>query len=164
MNGLARYVGRGLLLVALSGVVGGCGDDDDDASGGNDGGEAGRGGSGGRGSSGSGGRDAGGSGITPEQCADDAVQSVGAACLACVCEIDPEETVACRATCWDLVTCVATRCDGDGSDVDCVNGECGEFLGGASQASTFGLVFDQCSEICTSSSVVDAGSDSDAGN
>jgi hypothetical protein len=77
-----------------------------------------------------------------------AVQTAGASCLACVCEIDPDEAVACGDTCWALVTCVHAECRGDGTDGECIGRECADHLGGVSQANTFGPVFGECAQAC----------------
>ena len=171
MNDVAKYLGRGLLVLALSGAVFACGDDDDNGDESPDGGEAGTGGDeggtggdeGGTGGGGTGGTDAGPS-VTPEECEEDAVQASGPECLECVCEAGPEETVACSADCWSLVSCVGSRCGGDGSDIPCITSMCSAFLGGdaPAEAMAFGPVIRMCTDVCQSP-VTDGGADPDAG-
>ena len=168
MNGLGSILGRGLLVLALSGFAVACGDDDgggdNDHDAGNDGGPTAGHAGGGAGHAGGGaGHEADtGTGVTPEQCEEMAVQAAGPDCLACVCAEGPEETVACDEMCWGLVQCVGSECDGDGSDTACIVAACGPFLGGATAAMAFGPIITQCLDVCAPTTGVDGGAD--AGN
>jgi hypothetical protein len=172
MNGLGSILGRGLLVLALSGfALVGCGDDDGGGGGETDAGEDagpraghGGGGAGHAGGGAGGGAGDGGSTITPEECEEMAVQAAGPECLACVCAEGAEETVACEADCWALVECVGSMCDGDGTDIACITSSCSAFLGGntPAQAMAFGPIITQCLDVCQQMPGADSGTD--AGN
>jgi hypothetical protein len=159
MNALVVGLARRAVFMALLAMAGSCGDAEGGASAGRDAGEAGRDGSASRGGSGGDRGDAGAAQVTRMQCLREAVQTASAQCLACVCEIDPREVVACADVCWALVTCVHAECRGDGSDGECIGRECADHLAGVSQANTFGPVFGECADVCAT-----AQSDSDGGS
>ena len=165
MNGLGSILGRGLLVLALSGFAVACGDDDGgDDNTGTDAGEdaGGRAGTSGGGAGTSGGGAGTDGGITAAECEEMAVQAAGPDCLACVCAEDPDVTVACDETCWSLVQCVGSECDGDGTNTACIVSACADFLGGATAAMAFGPVITQCLDVCEPPAGPDAGAD--AGN
>jgi hypothetical protein len=160
VHDVASYLGRGVLVLALSGTVFACGDDDD-SPGDNDAGEAGTGGSragtgGSRAGTGGGGAGTGGSsvtdgGVSVDECIDDSVQTAGPECLACVCAAGAEETIDCSAACWALVECVARDCAGDGRDAACIIANCEDYLGGnvLAEAAAFYDVIGMCTDECT---------------
>jgi hypothetical protein len=167
MNSPLSLLGRGLLVLALSGFAVACGDDDGPSPS-DDSGVAGSGGRGGSGGAGSGGAGSGGSpadtgtGLTPQECEEMSVQAPGAECLACVCDVDPDITAACGEGCWGLVSCVGSRCGGDGGNTACILAMCGSFLVGdnAMQATAFGPVIGMCLDACSAPPVgTDAGTD-----
>jgi hypothetical protein len=145
-----RQVLRGLLLLALSGFAAACSDDQSVARRG-----AGAEGAGDRPDDGgsrrgdSGGRDAA-SQAAAAQCRSASVQTAGAACVACVCETGPDETVACGPVCWALVACIQVQCGGDGSDFPCIMERCDAFLGDDApvQAIAFDPIIRMCEAEC----------------
>ena len=165
MNSTLSLFGRGLLVLALSGFAIACGDDDGDEHG-HDGGEAdGGGGTGGGGAEDAGGEDAGG-GLTAAQCETMAFQQPGPDCLSCVCEENPDVTVACTGGCWGLVQCVATECGGDPDATSCIVSACAEFVamsGVIAQAQAFGPVITNCTDVCAAPAG-DGGTETDGGN
>jgi hypothetical protein len=163
VNEVIKRVGRGWLLVAVGGLLAACGDDQFDAHGGDggardaaagrpaDGGSAGRdGGASGRGGTDAGAVDGGGAAVTPDECRERAVRTAGAACVACVCDAGPHETVACGPGCWALVACIQVDCGGDGSDIPCISERCADFLaeGAPAQALEFDPVIRMCASPC----------------
>ncbi len=117
----SELIGRGLLVLALTGYAVGCGDDTSgekdagsDASAGT-GGTGANGGTGAAGSAGDGGQECGAPQDIPEQC------------VACSAERDAAATAMCDATCISLLECAAgAMC----SDATCLMACCGDFLGG----------------------------------
>jgi hypothetical protein len=170
MVAFAQYLRRGLLVIALSGAVFACGDDDDgdgNDAGAQDGGQSGS-GDAGRGGAGSGGTDAG---PTSDECVEavaDANSPAPAACVECLCDEDPIATSACDEDCWVLIACVQRECEGDPEDTDCIVAACAAEVGGVTSLMEIGMVADAvplgaCSAECPASTG-DAGSDEDAGN
>jgi hypothetical protein len=159
MKGLSKFLGRGLLVLALGCVAVACGDDDDHPA--KDGG-AGEGGSGGS-KAGTGGSKAGtggkggstaGDGSTAD-CADTAKENSGNMapdkCVSCLCGMKPTETSACTADCWKLANCVAAHCDA--SDTNCIIANCADAVGGAANLATVGALaratpFTACAADC----------------
>ncbi len=180
MNEVAKYLGRGLLVLALSGSVFACGDDDDGPNDNDAGPEAGssgsRAGTGGRAGSGSGGRSGSDAdaGPDPEECieaTEDVDAPVSAACAECLCDEDAEATIECNVDCWALIECVLVACDGDADDVLCIAAECDdEVSGDISDLMEVGMLssavpFDGCEAECPAPNTdPDAGGDTDAGN
>ena len=173
MKGLSKFLGRGLLVLALGCMAVACGDDDDHPAkdggageGGSGGTKAGSGGSAGKaGSSGKGGA-AGDSGV---DCAGTAKENSGNMapdkCVSCLCGMKPMETAACTADCWKLANCVAAHCDA--SDTNCIIANCADAVGGAANLATVGALaratpFTACAADCFTMMKPDA--ETDGGN
>ena len=142
MKGLSKFLGRGLLVLALGSCFVACGDDDDgdptdagpDAMAGTGGvGGAGRGGVGGAGRGGSAG-DSGMAGTGGNDCQEAATEASkvtmsSAKCVDCLCDMRPSATADCTGDCWKLAYCVAASgCMT--SDTTCIRGKCVTPLGG----------------------------------
>ena len=173
MNGTLTLFGRGLLVLALSGFAVACGDDDGgddhDHDAGPDGGEA--------GSSGGGGGDDGGAGmgsdVTVSECVamtdTNTMGGVTQECAMCACEEGLEETVACNATCWGLISCFGANCgDVDPSDMaaatDCVVANCLDVAGGAMNATPLGAILrSACADVCVTAPPEGDGGTDDGG-
>lgn len=164
MSQRARQVLCGLLLLAWSGFAIACGDEQGVEAGGAKAAgdrlvDAGGSGRGGEDVASGDGRDAGASQATSAQCRGAAVQTAGAACVACVCEAGPDETIACGPNCWALVACIQVQCGGDGSDFPCIMQSCDAFLTDDApvQAIAFDPIIRMCQAECVAPILVDAG-------
>lgn len=174
MTGLSKFLGRGLLVLALGCSVGACGDDDDDGPAPDAG--AGSGGSGGS-KAGSGGSKAGTGGmagtmqtsgdITKAECIEMAKDTTGnmakASCYDCLCGMKPQETAECTADCWKLANCAVTN--GCGTDVNCIVAECTDDLGDSMKLAAAGTLaratpFTACADDCFEA---EGDADTDAG-
>ena len=179
MNRLSSCLGRGLLVLALSGFAVACGDDDDgrDHDAGEDAGPtAGRAG-GGAGRDGGSGRDGGAAGRdagpppTMAECLD-AVDTatmggVSDSCANCVCEAGPREAAACTGACWGLIQCYGAMCaeftPGTNEGSTCATSKCAQFISGVTGAMPLGAIIrSDCSTECVATPETDAGED--AGN
>jgi hypothetical protein len=180
MSGFSKHLAPGLIALALSSPLLGCGDDDQpdedeaDCGCGDDSGRGGRGGGGGTGSggrggsgSGSGGSDAGGSDVSEAECvattASNAGPAVSDACAMCLCRDSADETAACTADCWALIACFARHCPGlaqgtvEGST--CAVAKCMELLGGAIYATPVEtIIASECPDVCATADA-DGGAD-----
>jgi hypothetical protein len=151
MKGLSKFLGRGLLVLALGSCFVACGDDDDDAT--TDGG-AGMSGSGGKGgASGAGGKGgasgkggaAGGAGTVAPKCEDtaeamsDTAVETSAACITCVCDKSEAATIACTGDCWKLAYCVVENgCEA--TDTTCITNACTDDLGTTTKLAAAGAL------------------------
>src|SRR5688572_907224 len=104
---LWTFLGRGFLVLALTGFAVGCGDDDDPGPA--DAGTAGKGGTGG------GGGGKGGTGGTPskQECITATAKNtklLAPTCVDCACGSMPATIAKCDAGCWNLFFCVVTKC------------------------------------------------------
>ena len=155
MKGLPKFIGRGLLVLALGSCAFACGDDDGGSKPKPDaGGEAGS-----SGEAGSGDVDAGG--------------GASEACVECGCTNGYDELVACNADamCWALISCFQTNCSdlADPTDMtmrtNCAVSNCADSIGGAATATPAGAVLTaSCATECAPTSGGDGGTDTDAGN
>ena len=164
-----------VLIAALAAGTVGCGDDDGDGAGpeagGVDGGASGRADGGRAGNGGNGGGDAG---PTVAECVDKTLSSTAGAveseCVSCVCERGPALAVACRETCWDLVTCYAGACAAvDVSDMNAVAGcafmHCEEFVAEITPATELiKIVGATCRDECIGNMIPPADAGIDAGD
>ena len=173
MKGLSKFLGRGLLVLALGSCFVACGDDDDDdvpdggGSGGSSGsaGTSGKGGSGGSTTAGKGGD--GGVVMTCEAVAEDMSTTVDTnpECISCLCDMKDAATKACTGDCWKLAYCVAESGCGT-SDTTCIQAACVTKLGGmtkymAAAILALAVPFQPCAAKCFEPPV-DSGTD--AGN
>jgi hypothetical protein len=158
MKGSIGLLGRGLLVLALSGYVIGCGDDGG-GGGGGEGGTTGGGGSGG-GGTGGGGTGGGGTGggeadtgmpdVTVAQCVDMTETATGGMimpdCPMCICEAGLDQAVACAgdAMCWPFISCFSMNCDVTEPDMMvrtmCATTNCMSTITGATNAAPLGMV------------------------
>jgi hypothetical protein len=164
MKGLSKFLGRGLLVLALGSCFVACGDDDDDdapvdagGSGGSGGTTAGKGGSGGTTTAGKGGM----GGTTPsgtmtceEVAADmsDTAVDTNPECISCLCDMKDAATKACTGDCWKLAYCVAGSGCGT-SDTTCIRAACTTPLGGmekymAAAVLAVAVPFSMCAADC----------------
>ena len=176
MKGLSKFLGRGLLVLALGSCFVACGDDDDDdvPDGGGSGGSSGSAGSSaGKGGAGAGGTTAGKGGTdagpmtTCEDVAEDMSTSVDTnpECISCLCDMKDAATKACTGDCWKLAYCVAGSGCGT-SDTTCIRAACTTKLGGmekymAAAVLAVAVPFQMCAADCFAP--VDDGT-TDAGN
>jgi hypothetical protein len=169
MTGLSKFLGRGLLVLAISSFSVACGDDDDGTSN-PDGGEAGKGGAGsggkggagsggkgGAGSGGKGGAGAGAGGAGGDSCEDIAEKNSAGVptnnnCRECVCEKSQTAAKACTKDCWTLAYCVVDNgCDA--TDTTCIANACTDDLGTVAKLVAAGdlataVDFDGCAADC----------------
>src|SRR5688572_14839946 len=99
---LWTFLGRGFLVLALTGFAVGCGDDDDDPPA-PDAGTAGKGGTGGKG--GSGGKGGTGGTVSKQECVTAttaATKLLAPACVDCACGSMPATIAKCDKGCWNL--------------------------------------------------------------
>jgi len=152
MKGLSKFLGRGLLVLALGSCFVACGDDDDDAvtdggagTSGGGGTTAGKGGVGGKGGMGGKGGAGGTAGMTAPKCEDtaeamsDTAVDTSAACITCVCDKSEAATIACTGDCWKLAYCVvANGCDA--TDTTCITNACTDDLGTTAKLAAAGAL------------------------
>jgi hypothetical protein len=102
------------------------------------------------------GRSGGGGPSNEPSCVDIASEASGnvasSPCLACLCDVKPNETIRCNSDCWKLAYCVAeAHCDA--SDSACIVASCADPLGGMEKLAAAGTLaratlFTACSSIC----------------
>lgn len=177
MKGLSKFLGRGLLVLALGTCFVACGDDDDGSGsdagpdGGGTGGTSGSSGKGGSSgsSAGKGGSSGDGSVVMPmcEDAAEEASKVVTTSddCIECLCDMKPSATAACTGDCWKLAYCVAASGCGT-SDTTCIQAACVSVIGNMTKYSAAAVLalatpFTACAAECfvpgTDGGTTDAG-------
>jgi hypothetical protein len=173
MTGRWGFIGQGVLALALVGFAAACGADDDDDDlpaagvGGASGSSGASGASGAGGSSGAGGA-AGSAGsvamVTPATCAANSKMESTVtlpACIDCVCAKNAAVIDKVGAPGWRLIECIGEKCDGVGTDADCIlapppDGCMNLVAAGSAEATTTAAIFPMCMTECGIGDMPDA--------
>jgi hypothetical protein len=71
-------------------------------------------------------------------------------CASCLCGYDLSAEL-CDADCWNLVRCVDENCGADEQDLECVTGQCSDYLATSAAEASYIVrpdIRDECGEVC----------------